>query len=289
MATLRYYVLNYEPNEQIFDFIKRILVEESSALANIDSIKQTFVYVRLSHKTEYPLLQSDSYKMLRKLQDDKNWAVIIFCVKDLCPSKMWMPLQHLIFLDDTPSKLIRHQNLADLANLIKNPDYNRYQFYQSLPMSKHLFDETCLKDIKKVHIGIGIFNDAYIPPAMWVTNNVNKRRERLNKEPLEIIFYLNIYRYPPNMYTLLIEKLPFHIRFTYNYEGSLARSNTKENFYARVVDDSDGYCLFPQDCNQPNEMLCKLDGVVECSFINKIVKSFDELFELISRDICSKN
>uniref|UniRef100_A0A7M5V4B5 Uncharacterized protein n=1 Tax=Clytia hemisphaerica TaxID=252671 RepID=A0A7M5V4B5_9CNID len=222
---------------------------------------------------------------LKKLQDD-SWNVIVLCDQESCPSEFWMPVHRLLFTDyhRFTTKMYLHQHLADLTNLIKNPDYNRYQFSQSLPMSKHLFNETCLKDIEEIHIKTFHLTDAYLPPAMWVTKNVNERRKRLNKEPLEIVFHSRNLVKSFADYATFIENQSNHIRFSdYGQNKVIA----PEIIYVRVIEFD---CNYKPHLFTPKEKMYKMKDV-ECPFVDDsdTMESFDELFELINRDICADN
>ena len=131
----------YEMSDRTLKFIQRIYTDSRLMTQNNNgSLKQTFVFM---NRDGWYYYSYEIYNMLRKLQNDNNWSVIILCNSDginsyTCPSEIWMPLHRLVYsLDPTLrlSDIYFHQHMADLANLIKNPDYNRFQFYQSLPMA----------------------------------------------------------------------------------------------------------------------------------------------------------
>ena len=66
---------------------------------------------------------SVQYELLKKLQNECSWDIIVYCFWENCPWQLWMPSQR-IFPDPLNHYDYVMNDLFNLAQIIKEPDYN---------------------------------------------------------------------------------------------------------------------------------------------------------------------
>eukprot|EP00111_Clytia_hemisphaerica_P009130 TCONS_00026816-protein len=149
------------------------------------SMKQSFVY--LTDHTN----QEKIYSSLRYLQNEMSWDIIIYCRSYLCPFQGWIAPHRLIFFQQ--ERAFQASEYKNLIDVIKEPNYDRYKFYQALKLEPEFFNETCLQNVNKIHIAMKYNQELYLPLALRIVKRENERRKQTNftMNPLEIIFYSN--------------------------------------------------------------------------------------------------
>ena len=108
-------------------------------------MKQTFVY--MAQRLWWP---DDVFGQLRKLQKERAWDIIIHCAALFYYQAMqnWLPAYRITKVVDEFSYIDPMAEYQTLRDLLKNPDYNRYKFHQSLALDDKAFNTTCFKDFK---------------------------------------------------------------------------------------------------------------------------------------------
>ncbi|XP_066935427.1 uncharacterized protein [Clytia hemisphaerica] len=175
------YFSNVIRESDIESFLKRLYNEE---VRGGDTVKQTLVYLFVG--------LSMGEKILQRLQDDRLWNIILHC-QTLCPLPNWLPIYRGFFLylyESLPAEMM-NVILKDLLDVIKEPDFNRYEYmYQYLLSRDDLFNETCMTGITMINIYTLIFpNDVYIPYFVALLKKVNALREIKKTQTLRIKIY----------------------------------------------------------------------------------------------------
>ena len=106
-----------------------------------EGVKQSFVYMVDAAQ------QEEIYKKLRYLQNVMYWDVIIYCKSFLCPLQGWIPPNRLKIFQ--LERVFEETEFKNLLDVIKEPSYDRYQFYQTLALEPDFFNETCLRKLIK--------------------------------------------------------------------------------------------------------------------------------------------
>ena len=130
-----------EPN--VMKFVKRLSNEATKTL-----MKQTIV----------DMSATSGHKYLKKLQIEKNWDVIVFCY-EYCHEAIyeWLPI-HRSIVTYNLLNYIRNTPIKDLTDLIKNPDFNRFDFsYQFIRHDGNYFNASCMSRFNKIHISVTNF------------------------------------------------------------------------------------------------------------------------------------
>ena len=84
-------------------------------------------------------------KKLKNLQRKKLWDIIFYCRAEICPKEKWIPKHRIVKADD---KETEEKKMKDILDLIKEPDYNRFEFERFLPLASEsltVVEETNLK------------------------------------------------------------------------------------------------------------------------------------------------
>eukprot|EP00111_Clytia_hemisphaerica_P001959 TCONS_00005517-protein len=258
-----------------------------SLLSGNDSAtaKQTFVYIF----DELSSYVSKVIKNLGRLRETHYWDVIIYTSSEFLYDdvlKLNIPL-HNIVLKST--KVFMDLSLKSLIDVIKRPDYNRYDFYRSIPFQPGFFNHTCLSKIKKIHIAMPKLDDLYLPMAMAILDNENKRRKKGgNLEPMEIIFY-PIY-FTPNRLNYLNKDLKF-LNFQQHYQIS---DRVEGDVYLSVLDDPESihncYFLYSEEdfsYRHPSVTFERCRGQNDRKW--RTFQSPDEFYDRLNTDICNHN
>ena len=103
----------------------------------------------------------------------------------------WLPLHRNVQFNRLAYPDLLDSSVKDLIDVIKKPDFDRYDFeYRSLLGKKELFPNGWLDEVKDIHIiSDGRYLDRYVPLMRAILTIENARRE--NKEPLEISLYFD--------------------------------------------------------------------------------------------------
>ena len=200
--------------------------------------------------------------------------------------------------------IIFDAHLQSLVDLIKNPDFNRYDFtYQSIRFSEKLFNASCMEKIHKIHVCLnGQWEDSVILPTIWsIMKKENERRNTKDSKPLEIILDVeaDIFKQPkwyPYWYFQAIEQLQEEIgeknmKFV---QGDCATVRETTN---RLKQRSLYFAFFTSSystvgCRMTyyKRILYQLPMAMEYfKFCSKaeVFESTSDLMDLMNRDICN--
>ena len=167
------------PHFKTLRFLKRKLKAKNKP-------KQTIVYMAVDYMRRDA---SQHYQILKKLQNEHNCDVIVFCSRDSCPKEIWMPPQR-IFVGSPFLFNSKKYDWSNFAQIIKEPEYDPYEFaYQSIRSRDDFFPQTCLKSIETFHITMTNLFTFYFPMAVAVLRKENSKRRMMNVKPLKIKFY----------------------------------------------------------------------------------------------------
>uniref|UniRef100_A0A7M5TQC4 Uncharacterized protein n=1 Tax=Clytia hemisphaerica TaxID=252671 RepID=A0A7M5TQC4_9CNID len=153
---------------------------EEKIFGDADGIKQSFIVINF-----HIGIKSVS-SSLKKMQNDRKWDIIIMSWNYKYILWLdWLPLhrfiQTLVFSDIY---------LINLIDVIKNPDYDRYDAaYQWISSRNDLFNSSCFGKIDKINFMVYSFWEYYFPMTLAVLRKENDRREQEKLKPLRIIFW----------------------------------------------------------------------------------------------------
>ena len=176
---------------RIVKLLNRLYEEEIISDA---AIKQTFVIIGYQ-KHMRKILAS-----LRKLQEKRKWAIIILSYYEINERVEWLPLHRYIQMyipngaidDELIDEDFIDLTIKELIDVIRNPNFDRYNMAYRWAMEKDdIFNPSCLKQIKKMHIMMNIWHAVYLPVTLAILRKENTRREQEKREPLEIFFLLS--------------------------------------------------------------------------------------------------
>uniref|UniRef100_A0A7M5X5U4 Uncharacterized protein n=1 Tax=Clytia hemisphaerica TaxID=252671 RepID=A0A7M5X5U4_9CNID len=157
---------------------------EEKIFGDADGMKQSFIVINF-HINYYIGL---FYLSLSKMQNDRKWDIIIM-LPDLVDEYNlwlnWLPLHRYIQMN-----LLIDINLINLIDVIKNPDYDRYEAaYRWISSRNDLFNSSCFGKINKITFLVKYFREAFFPMTLAVLRKENDRREREKLKPLKMVFY----------------------------------------------------------------------------------------------------
>ena len=133
--------LGFISNLELFKLVKTLSEEP---IVGDKFMRQTFLYM-ISHVTE-----DDSFQPLSQLQNERNWAVIIYSTETgddfrlYSAANMKIPLHRIVLTNYEPFNDLALKNLIDVT---KEPNFSRYDYYRSLTFKGNFFNETCLSGI----------------------------------------------------------------------------------------------------------------------------------------------
>eukprot|EP00111_Clytia_hemisphaerica_P000686 TCONS_00002034-protein len=126
---------------------------------------------------------------LELLQEERQWAVIIYRTYSQYKPIDWLPLNRNIETQIMTGITMQHQVIKTLFDVIKNPDFDVYNMTYRWVMSKrNFFTDDCMKEIRKIFITVLYMKFTYVPMASAILRKVNDHRSKVNQEPLEIHF-----------------------------------------------------------------------------------------------------
>ena len=246
-------------------------------------------------------------KILEWLQNERQWAVIVFRLFSQYLPIEWLPFNRNIETGlGSQKSSLQHPVIKYLFDVIRNPDYDIYDVTNRWVMSKgNFFSHNCLKKVKMIHITVYHIRFAYVPMALALLKKVNTHRSRVKREPLKIVFYTrNYYRDQVNQKPYAYERQNFR---TFNWaqhpfykvrKGSddMEKMKNKSNVYIHIFTGKLGIyncrkksvvreLIEAQDYHYRQFLLQKKD---EC-FNDESYKTFgspEELFDHINDDLC---
>ena len=201
-------------------------------------VTQTFVLMT------YHIDQPEFLKSLTRLQNERNWDVIIYWESELgrvADYSIEIPLHRLVCKN---YKAYNDFALKNLIDVIKEPTFSRYDFYRSLTFEDNFFNETCLNGVKKIHITVYVLNDLYLPMALAIVGKENERRRKKNIEPLKVIFYM-YQRFRKPLQDLLMtydENVKLDRWHQHPLYKEKAKSSNKDSIYVSIIEDYGSYC-----------------------------------------------
>uniref|UniRef100_A0A7M5XMV5 Cnidarian restricted protein n=2 Tax=Clytia hemisphaerica TaxID=252671 RepID=A0A7M5XMV5_9CNID len=230
------YIESIEPYKTL-RFLNQKLMDENAS-------KQTLVY--MTSMTYYNSDETEQYKLLKRLQNERSWDIIIQCGyggKNTCPLDFWMPMQR-IFPKVPNSFFIYPYDWLNFVEIIKNPKYDPYEFtYHTIRSRQDFFNQTCLKNVKTLYVVMKTVTTFYFPMAAAILRKENSERKKINKKLLNIKFLydnsmgieMEIIR---NYYTFTLERIARNINAnlligSYNRRYLIAEENVVFQFYDR--------------------------------------------------------
>ena len=243
---------------------------------------------------------------LRKLQNEKRWAVIILSYGTVGIPTVWPPLHQYIQTHELPGGTVEDSTLKDFMDVIRNPNFNRYERTYRWALARNdFFNSSCLKQINKIHILIYLWNDVYLSMVLAILRKENTRREQEKQEPLKVVFYYlkgnsfyNRFKLEPGVKYIetgdhwrdhpLLEKshytrnkedvfIHFMDGWFYWLYGDL--SSCKDLYRLLLQNQQYHYRAFRSESTD----YCYNEGSI------KTFGSIEELFDLINHDLCSSN
>ena len=311
-------------DNEIKFFLDRLMYENSNV--NAFSIRQTllFLFYRPDYYIEY---------QIQALQDNKKWIVIVVAdssctsYRKMQPGKNVgniIPFYRLILYDNFNFM----QNLREdrtfrgvkipfwystplpyqlISNLLKNPDFDRFERYLSLPPSKS-FNITCFKNFKTLNFKATIANgEVFLPALLRIFKYVNEDRMEHNRPPMRMILifrsdlYYDYSWYFETAFKRYFKSIQF-ISINNFYVKAERPGNLKENIYFLL----NSYPYFNRMSSENTRIFCKY---IESWYIyapkntklDELCKGFrkddslnkrynpdpDDLFDLMCEDACS--
>ena len=174
------------------------LLEELSRETQMENgvMKPTIVLVFPYILGYYRLYGYDqkAFEILKGFHQKGNWDVILFRYDSNFEVINWLPLYRNIQTNIYRTNSgYSHSIVKDLIDVIKNPDFDRYNFeYRSLLSRKDYFPDGCLDEVKDIHIisdGHNFALDLYLPLIRAILRRENVRRENSDTKPLEVLLY----------------------------------------------------------------------------------------------------
>eukprot|EP00111_Clytia_hemisphaerica_P017784 TCONS_00052592-protein len=171
------------PNETL-----QVIKKYGELITTLRSAKQTLVYFALSdlYKRNQGVFDS-----LRNLQVDDNVEVVVICVVATCPTQgeEWIPFYRILPYENTQSSQTTMQLYRNLKDLLKNPNFNRYEYMRTVDLLPELvINPECVKDINFIHIAMDKITDPFLPMALKFIEQENIHRQKANLQPLAIVF-----------------------------------------------------------------------------------------------------
>ena len=171
--------------DKLVEFVKRLDEEALTSDEMGDAVGERKTLVYMTNKFyEY---HWTLFEILEKFQQNKVWDLVIFGDYS---KKLKMPLHRLIYFYDLKSTTEHYLNLRlnDLMDVIKEPDFDRYEFtYRMVESRNDLFNETCMGGIDYVNIKVAFPSEQYLPIFIALLRKVNIRRMKkklsLNDKP----------------------------------------------------------------------------------------------------------
>eukprot|EP00111_Clytia_hemisphaerica_P020148 TCONS_00059374-protein len=239
--------------------------------------KQTFVFIFDEYFPYVHIL----LPYIEKLRETGIFEVIIYGDASRYESiaNLKIPL-HNLFLTGTPD--FTELSLKNLIDVIKNTDFNRYNFYRSIHFQKDFLNHTCLNGIGTIHIKIASIDDLYLPMALAILQKENEHRKRMgNFKFMKIIFY-SLYEVPDlvnfiddNLKVFSIHRFPEWQRGMKNIFLSILDNSL---YNTNIVAFEDEY-VYRIPSVQPPETYQNLKWV--------LFESADEFYYKLNADICN--
>ena len=134
------------------------------------------------------------------MQDERKWAIIVIVFRGgMTGPPEWLPLHRYFDREPYNSEgTITDVMIKDLTDVIRNPDFDKYEMAFRWAMSRDdFFNLPCLKQINKLHIMVDDWWDFCVPMALAILKKENTRRKRKwqLRKPLKIVLYYQ-YSFP---------------------------------------------------------------------------------------------
>eukprot|EP00111_Clytia_hemisphaerica_P014644 TCONS_00043159-protein len=191
---------------------------------------------------------------------------------------------------------MRNVILKDLLDVIKEPDFNRYEYmYQYLLSRDDLFNETCMTGITMIHIYTQLIpHDVYIPYFVALLKQVNALREIKKTQPLRIKIYPQSFLFTQSYfrddYAIIGRKI-----FNEKFGPDLIIADLKPK-------EGDAITFYIQDQNiKLPDKVCKalsrpnINGYrwaslhsLDCLNAVKTFESIDDLIAMMNEDFCRR-
>ena len=290
--------------DQTNTFLNRLI--DSGPLGN-EATQQILLYILSGYNKE-------TLSNLRKLQDERRWYIILKCSLDFCPRPEWLPIFRLI----TYRRFRYEQTDINIKELLMNPEFDRFKYAKSL----HRFDWGCLGNVSTIYFRMDSINGIYFPMIFKILDGENQRRKLsdASSERLKMIIYDSQYtdRDEMKFWAWYVGRHQTRDLTLATYEEALkhfqSNGNQKgvHNLYLHVAENihqRDAACWFSEwefmkrhlmyhSKFIPNKFRGKKKqrGVEDIHSDFKdcedkgIAKQFqypEELFEMISKDICN--
>eukprot|EP00111_Clytia_hemisphaerica_P015451 TCONS_00045631-protein len=130
------------------------------------------------------------WKRCQKLQEERNWNIIVLCHPSECPKGNWIPYHRLVVNPDLPFKRKSDDDtMLNVRGLILNPDFNRYDYRLIAPDPMNYFKRNCLQNVENIFVGMDQLDEIFFPEAANLLLKENEKRQKSNNSSLQIIFY----------------------------------------------------------------------------------------------------
>ena len=215
--------------EPFYDINKFITNLSNEKIEGNESIGQTFVLM-VDHT-------SNVLQPLQKLQDERRWEVIVYWESKVGRnlSSIKMPLHRVIggsFHNDLA--------LKNLKDVVKEPNFSRYDFYRTIPLKEDFFNGNCLRHIDRLHITVYFLNDLYLPMLLAIIGKENERRKKKNIEPLKVVFYT--YHLPRNIIKDNLRDYDKNVKMKTWFEHPLKTGEKDKGVFISVFEEGGSYC-----------------------------------------------
>uniref|UniRef100_A0A7M5UYC7 Uncharacterized protein n=1 Tax=Clytia hemisphaerica TaxID=252671 RepID=A0A7M5UYC7_9CNID len=229
------------------------------------------------------------------MQNDRKWDIIIVSRPDIYNSLLnWLPLHRSIQIRFTLDDI----NLINLIDVIKNPDYDRYEAaYRWISSRNDLFNSSCFGKIDKIHFLVFDYWDYYYPMALAVLRKENDRREQEKLKPLKIIFYS--YLFHSSLIDLKRTAGGEYVEFVHTWENHPLYNNynytkNEKEIFINVIDWMLGLVCVDYETLLRNQDYHYREYRTRygnnCYTRGKSIKTFgtmEELWEHTNHDMCS--
>eukprot|EP00111_Clytia_hemisphaerica_P021085 TCONS_00062131-protein len=273
----------YENEVRRFAELIKQLYDEK-IMGNDENIKQTIVLIQGFNRS----VADEILAYLELLQEERQWAVIVFRIYTYYKPIDWLPLNRNIETMENfyNGVSMQHPAIKTLFDVIKNPDFDVYDMTYRLVVSKtNFFTDDCMKEIRKIFVTVVYMKFTYVPMASAILRKVNNHRSKVNQEPLEIHF--------SSKWKGMKQSSDGHLSKTeFNWRNHpLIKGKNKRHVYILIL-TGDEWWHCPQFIEKQDlyyrQFLPKRREECFGDVNAKTFETGEELFEHINYDLCKK-
>uniref|UniRef100_A0A7M5V0H8 Cnidarian restricted protein n=1 Tax=Clytia hemisphaerica TaxID=252671 RepID=A0A7M5V0H8_9CNID len=281
------YFSNVIRESDLENFLKRLYNEEVRVN---DTVKQTLVYLIMGFR-DIERERRNISQILQGLQDYRLWNIILHC-QNFSPLPNWLPIYQgsFFFTYESAPTEIRNVILKDLLDVIKESDFNRYEYmYQYLLSRDDMFNETCMTGITMIHIYTQLLlHDVYIRYFVALLKKVNALREIKKTQPLSIKIYPTyLFVDTSSIFSIILQDSIMDVRKVFN--DLKPKESDVISFYIhdQNIKLSDKICKALSRPNIARYRWASLDSL-DCLNTVKTFESIDDLIAMMNEDFCRR-